>query len=441
MRRSVILLLLLGAMELLRPLGSAGYGAQALLSFGFLILAAHTVGELAHASRVPKIVGYLVAGMIFGPSLLHVIGAEAIDRLEPVSDLAIALIAFLAGAELQWSEVRRRGVTFLKIMTVELAVCFAAIVALLYGMRGFVPFLATASDARVLAFCLLFASVAIVHSPAVTMALLSETRARGPVARTTLGVVLLTDVAVVLLFSGMLAIARAIAPPDDGGAALSLGMVIWEIGGALLVGVVLGAVVTGYLRFVGQELTFVAIIIALLGAEVASLLHVETLLTLITAGFVAENASRDGRGEALRHAMERSAAPIFVVFFAISGANIDLRGVGALVVLALPVVAVRLAAIWGGTRIGTWWAGMPKEEGRHVWMGLVSQAGVAIGLATVAAEAYPVLGEALRTLLLAVMAINQLFGPIFFRRALAASGEVTEEGADPAGRAPEPAPS
>jgi len=138
-RRLVILLLLLAAMRLILPLGAEGQGAEALLSFGFLILAAYTVGEVVAAVRLPKIVGYLVGGLLFGPHVLGAISANGTERLTPVSQLAVALIAFLAGAELRWREVRDRGVTLLKIMSTELAVTFLALVGLIYGLRGFIP--------------------------------------------------------------------------------------------------------------------------------------------------------------------------------------------------------------------------------------------------------------------------------------------------------------
>lgn len=432
MRRAFILLLLFGGMQLLLPLGDPGQGSRVLLSFGFVILAAYTVGEIATAVRLPKIVGYLFAGVLFGPYVLGTITSEAATRLDPINQLAVALIAFLAGAELRWRDVRNHGVALLKIMTTELGLGFVAIGAFIFLIRGFIPVLDGVSPGALLAFILLFAAIAIVHSPAVTMALLSETGARGPVARTTLGVVLLSDVAVVLLFSGVLAIARALAPPA-GGTPASLGAVVWEITGALLVGAILGGAVAAYLRFVGRELVLFTVLVAFFGLEIVRLAHVELLLTLLTAGFVAENLS--AHGEELREAMERSAAPIFVVFFALSGAKIDIAAVAPLLPLVLPLAVVRAGAIWAGTRLGGAWAGVTDEERQYVWMGLVSQAGVAIGLAAIVAEAYGEMGVYLRGLLLALIAVNETIGPILFRRALDRSGDA-ESPVVPAPEAP-----
>ncbi len=431
MRRAAILALLFAGMQLILPLKTdenAGV-SPTLLLFGFLILAAYTIGELATPLTLPRITGFLFAGILFGPSVLGVLSMQSVEELAPVSRLAIALIAFLAGAELRWGELRERARLLLAMMGFELALSFVSIAGLLLALRAWVPFL-KGGWPEIIALAALFASVAIVHSPAVVMALLTETRARGPVARTTLGIVLMTDVVVVLIFSGVLAIARAIIP-SSGGPELSAGLLAWEIGGSLIVGAVLGGATALYLRFVRSELFLFAIIVAFLGAEIANLLHVETLLTLLVAGFVTENATKRGSAELL-HAMERSAAPVFVVFFALAGASIALGELASIWPLAVGIVAVRMLAIWGGCAIGARMGNASLFERRYTWMGLIAQAGVAIGLVTVVAEAYPERGAAMRTLFLSVIAINQLVGPILARLALVRSGEVSAEPQQPA---------
>jgi Kef-type K+ transport system membrane component KefB len=426
MRRAIILVLLLFGMQLVLPLGVRPEGAPSLLTFGFLILAAYTVGEIAKAVRLPKIVGYLGAGVLFGPYVLGVVTTAATIELAPVSELAVALIAFLAGAELKWHEVRERGTTILKLLGAELGISFVCIAGALIALRPFVPFLAESAWVPAIALAALFASVAIVHSPAVTLALLSETGARGPVARTTLGVVLVADVVVVVLFSLVLAVVRQIAPAPGTEAGGSLALLAWEIGGSVLVGALLGMAVALYLRAGARQLVLVAVMIALLGSEVARLTHVETLLTLLVAGFVTENFSRD-EGEKLRHAMERSAAPIFVVFFALAGAKIAVRELIVLLPIVVPIVLARAGGIWAGVRLGARWARTEGLVRDQTWKGLISQAGVAIGLSAVIASAYPGRGEQMRALFLAVIAINETLGPVLFRQALARSGELRGE--------------
>lgn len=437
MRRIFVLALLLGATQLIHPLGSRGLGSETLLSFGILILGAYAAGELLGGIGLPKLVGYIVAGVAFGPSALNAVTEASATALEPVSSLAIALIAFLAGAELRWSEVRRLGGAIARILTSELGTSFLAITLTLVLLRDHVTFLQDGSSVEVLAFSLLFASIAIVHSPAVTMALLTETRSEGPLSRTALGVVLFSDVVIVLLLTGTLALVRTLVPPGgDNVAALSVGAVAWEVLGAVLIGAALGGLVALYLRFAKRELFLFAILVAFFGAEIARITHTETLLLLISAGFVTENVSRSEEGVALRHAMERAAAPVFVVFFALAGTHVAIGELAKLWPLVLPLAVVRAGAIWTGCRIGTRWAGLTGETHeqlrRRLWTSLISQAGVAIGLASVVAAAYPSRGGQIRDLFLALIAVNETVGAILFRRALVRSGEVGTGSSTPA---------
>ena len=149
----------------------------------------------------------------------------------------------------------------------------------------------------------------------------------------------------------------------------------------------------------------------------------EVLLTLLVAGFVVENGTKEGAVELL-HAMERSAAPVFVVFFAVAGAAIIVRDVLLIWPIAVAIVVVRALAIRFGCQLGAKVSPAGPLEGRYVWMGLVAQAGVALGLVTVVSEAYPERGAQMATLFLAVIAINQLVGPVLSRIALAKSGEI-----------------
>lgn len=431
MRRAIILGLLLIGTQWVLPLGVAGHHSQSLLTFGFLILAAYTVGEIAVALGQPRIVGYLFAGLAFGPSVLNVVTREAVVMLVPVNTLAIALIAYLAGAELRWEEVKPHARAIGKILASEIPLTFLLLSLLLLMLRPFVAFLADVPLTEAVAFSFLFAAMGVVHSPAVTMAVLSETGARGPLARTVLGVVLVSDLVVILLFSAALTAAQVLVPPSAGAEIQSVGWLAWELGGSLVVGAAIGGAVSIYIRFVKRELFLFAIMVAFFGTEVARLTHVDTLLTLIVAGVVSENLSPRDAGLALRSAMERSAAPLFVVFFALAGAALDLRAILSVWPLVIPIVLVRAYGMWLGTRFGARWAGASPEITRHAWTGFVSQAGVAIGLATVVVQIYPERGAQIMTLFMSTLAVNTFLGPILFKRALTHAGEVRATTSEP----------
>ena len=139
------------------------------------------------------------------------------------------------------------------------------------------------------------------------------------------------------------------------------------------------------------------------------------------AGFVIENFT--DRGGDLIQAVERYSLPVFIVFFAINGANLDwslLANVWPLVVL---LVAVRIAAIWLGTSVGSSIAGDEAPIRRNLWLGFLTQAGVTLGLATLIEARIPGMGTQIKTIVIAMIAINQVVGPLAFRFGLFRSGE------------------
>src|SRR5688500_10288163 len=144
MRRALILLLLLAGMQLILPLGRDVPGSGALLTLGFLILAAYTVGEILGSWGLPKLLGYLVAGILFGPSGLGTVTEGAVFKLQNINQLAVALIAFVAGAELKWKDVKKDGPLYARILSVEMPLTFVAIVAAVFVLRAYLPILANA---------------------------------------------------------------------------------------------------------------------------------------------------------------------------------------------------------------------------------------------------------------------------------------------------------
>lgn len=425
MRRLIVLALLFGAMRLIEPLGRTGGSPDALLTFGFLILVAYAAGELVARFRQPKIIGYLIAGILAGPTVLGSVTAAAAMRLNPVSDLAIALIAFLAGAELDLEEVKTRGLALLRLTVIELGFGVVALFAMAIALKQWIPFLADADTQRLILFALLFALIAVMHSPAIVMAILTETRARGPAARATLAVVLLSEVVVVLLFSLLLGLTQRFLPGTSEPTGGTL-QVIWEIAGSVPIGAILGIGVALALRVVREDRLVFALLAALLGQQVSHLLDVEVLLTLLVAGFVAVNIAREDDGEKLRHAMEQAAGPVFVVFFALAGVAIDVPAAVSLSIVVVPMVLVRLLALNVGVRLGSRSLALEPMQRSALWQGLTAQAGVAIGLVGIVAQAYPEAAVSMRALLLAIIAVNGTLGPILMRRGLVGAGELAE---------------
>ena len=425
-RRLVVLALLVGGAVLLDPLRAPTEGViapRSLLLFGILLLAADTFGAMAHDLGLPRLVGYLLAGVALGPSATGIVPGAVLEDLAMMKRLAVGLIGLLAGAELRVADLRLRARSILTILACQMAAVLLALwVLALLGHRWF-PFLAGLDGALLVSVALLFATTLTVNSPMVTLALLTETRAEGPLAKTTLGVVLVADVVVVLLFTVALSLARA----DLGGEAATAGAILVrllaEVFGSILAGALIGAVLSMYLRSVKRELVVFAVVLVFATAAAAQALGFEVLLSMLVAGFFVENVA-PVRAEPLVRTLHLMAVPVFVIFFAMAGAELHVEAFASAWPLVLAVALLRAGAVFAGTRAGARWGGAEPVVVRHGWTGLVSQAGVALGLATVVADRLPGLGPAMQALIVGVIAFNESVGPVLFRRGLDQAGEI-----------------
>jgi Kef-type K+ transport system membrane component KefB len=269
----------------------------------------------------------------------------------------------------------------------------------------------------------LFAATLTVNSPMVTLAMLTETGANGPLAKTTLGVVLLADVVVILIFTLAFSLAQSSLGGATAGAPEILLRLLRDVVTSIVAGALVGGVLTLYLRFVRRELVVFAIVLVFATTAAAAALHFELLLSLLVAGFLVENVA-PVRAEPLVATLHVMAVPVFVVFFAMAGADFRLQTFVTLWPILLTVAVARVALVHVGSRAGARLGTAEPVVVQYGWTGLVSQAGVALGLATIVADRLPALGVAMQTAIVGIIALNQSVGPILFRYGLARAGEL-----------------
>lgn len=428
-RRIVVLLLLVGGALLLEPLRVPTEGVTAprsLFLFGILLLAADTLGALAHQVGVPRLVGYLLAGLVLGPSVGHVVPVEVLTDMGMMKQLAVGLIGLLAGVELRLPDLRERWRALAGILVFQILVVLAVLIVAVMVARPYIPFTAGLGTGRAFLAALLLASMLIANSPMIVLAMLTETRAEGPLAKTTLGVVLVADVVVIVLFTIAVSIAEAAA-----GGEVSVPTAFLQLSGQLTLSIVAGMIVGGllaaYMRWIHKERTLFAVVVVLTTAFAAEALHFELLLTLMVAGFLVENVA-PVRAEPLVETLEGLAGPVYVVFFALAGAELALREFLALWPIVLGLVVLRAGAVWAGTWYGARVGDAEPVVRRYAWTGLVPQAGVAVGLASIVADRFPGVGPGIETVALGVIAVNSTLGPILFRYGLGGAGEDASAG-------------
>jgi Kef-type K+ transport system membrane component KefB len=420
--------LCVGLLALLRwgRLGVAGQGMQSTtVALGFLLIGAFISGKTAARLGLPRISGYLIIGILVGPHAIGLLTRDMLAAGKVIEGLAVALISLTAGGEIRLPWVRRQ-IGRLATMTVcQIVLIGGAIFATMMLLRPIFPFL-PADDLHAAIIALVFSAIAVSNSPTVTIAVISENRAEGPLSRTVLGVVVIVDMCVIVLFALVLALARD-ALGSGGGTSLGVTLA-HELGGSVLAGIGFGMGIAWFLKQVGRDTPVFVLAACFAMFAVSQALHLETLLVALAAGFWVENFS-DARGEELIDGVERVSLPVYAVFFAAAGAKVDLGALASMWPLALLLCAVRAVCVWAGSTLGARLSGAEPLIRRYTWMGLISQAGVTLALAAILVRSFPEWGGDIHVLIIAMIAVHEIIGPILFQHALRRAGEI---GKDPA---------
>lgn len=414
------LALLGGLLVLTGPLDNRESAAMLL---GFLLLAAFLAGEVARGVYLPRITGYLVIGILFGPSLLALLPSETVSGFQLINELALSVIALQAGGELQMSRLRPRLLRIGALAVVTISLTMIGVVVVVYLGRGLFPFLDGRPDLSVLAVALVFGVVSVALSPAATIAVLTEIRARGTLGDTVLSVSVLVDVVILVLIAVLVPTAVVMTDPSRGFDFAHLR----EIGVAILVSLAAGAVIGGllliYIHRVGLQLLLVVLAAAYGVVELAHVVGLPSesyILMSMSAGFVVGNLSR--YGERFLEAIEFVSVPIYALFFAVAGASLDLGVIPGVWEGSLLLIAARTICLAAGARLSTAIVADSPVIRRYAWLGMISQAGVALGLASIVQARFEWGGD-VAAIVVAMIAVNQLVGPPLFRFSLVQAGE------------------
>lgn len=429
----LIVLLLVVVVQRHSPL-PAGREGEVALAMGFALIAAVLVADVVERfARMPRVSGYLLLGLICGPYVANLITEPMARELRLFNGLAVALIAFVAGLEMNLATLRPRLRSIGMVSLVVLGTMYVVLAPVLWAVWPWLPIAPEATGMLRVSLALVLTVIVISFSPTVTIAVIAENRARGPFTELVLAVVIFADLVLILSFTLVMQLTAwssgVLQGPQSGFAA----HLAWEIFGSLAFGAALGALFALYLEFIGRELTLVLLALCGVLSVVGSWLTFEPLLAALAAGLVVENIGTP-RGEALRLAVERGALPVLVIFFATAGASLNLGALAQLWIAALGISVLRFGSMRLGGTLGAARSGLPEDQGRRIWMGLVSQAGVTLGLSVIVAGQYPTWGVQMQTLVIALVTLHEVIGPVVFRASLARAGEIgkTDEEARPA---------
>ncbi|MBX2810881.1 MAG: cation:proton antiporter [Myxococcales bacterium] len=414
MKRLLVLAVALGLLLLLKhaapDTSTSAFDPMTLAAVGFVVLAAFTVGELGGTARLPRITGYILAGVIAGPQVWDLLSAGIVRDMGVFNTLALGLIALSGGIELNLSEIRRVAKALLFTLSAKIPLLLITVGGTFYFIETHWNFLGIHDQKERLVTAVLLSILGIGTSPAIVLAVANESNARGRLAQLSLAMAIVKDLVVVIILAIGIAFAQSTLSPTTSFNADVLWTVGHELLGSLAIGATIGTLLIGYLRFVHQEMLLVVLAVVLVGAEITHALHLELLLVFITAGFIVRNFSE--HGEQLHQPLSRVALPVYVVFFATAGAVVDLRASATILPLALALALARMLAYYAASRWGTWLAREEMPIQQSAWLSYWPQAGITLGLVRLASTKLPQLASQLEETGFALVAINLLIGPI-----------------------------
>jgi Kef-type K+ transport system membrane component KefB len=386
--------------------------AGALLILGVLLSLSIVVDTIARRTALPRISLLVLVGVGYALIQQGLLGREAepLNGLrEPLINLALVMVAFLLGGELTLARLKATGPL---IIVLSAAVVIGSFVTVFAGL-----WLLGYSFAMAVSL----AAISVATDPAAVSEAIAESGKKSLAARVTLGIVAIDDAWGIIVFGLCMALLSWIGATSGGA---SLVHALWELGGAVLLGLALGfpaAWLTGQLK-PGRPTQAEALALILLMAGLSSYLNVSALLTAMVAGFVIVNVSPHHTRSFSE--IEQIEWPFLVFFFVLAGASLQLAHLGTALGLVGAYIVLRSIGRYIGGYVGV--LAMRQREPRlktDIGLGLLPQAGVAMGMALLAAERFPEQGQLIVATVVTSTIIFELFGPLLVKRVIVNPGK------------------
>ena len=388
---------------------------------GLLITLAYLGSKAVQRVGIPQVVGFILVGALLGPSFFNIVPISVSHELGFISEIALGLIGFDMGSHLRWNELRRLGRSIFFILIGE---AFVTLFVVTGGIYLLTHSLYTA---------LIFGALAAATAPAATVDVLAEYRAEGPLTTTLLAVVGMDDALALLLFSFAVAIAESMLA---NGSNLTLAQIVefplQEIGGAILLGIAIGVPFQWALNRLKGRHAVCAFIVGtiFIVAGLAKSFHASLILATMTTGLIVANLKSDNSQYA--HCVIERVGPLaYTLFFVLVGARLQISLLPQMGGLGITYVLLRSIGKFSGSWLGGWAGKAAPTVRNYLGLGLLSQAGVAIGLALSIASRFDAYGDAgvqlgdmVINIITATTFVVQIVGPVMVKFAITQAGEV-----------------
>lgn len=370
-------------------------------------------GKAARFLHLPKVTGYLLTGIIIGPSVLHLVTHEIVESLSIINDLALGLIMFALGGVFEIHHIQSVGkkVLWLTFMQSIAVVVLTTGGLLLIGMH-FAP-------------AILLGTIAIATAPAAPLLVIREYDAKGEFTDTMITVIAISNIVCILAFQ----LAFSMVQMTTAGSSLmqAIASPIYELGGSLIIGFVLGFIISKWEAHIDDQAELLMIIVAgvILVAGLAHTFGLQPLFATLIMGAVTTNLSLMHRLVYIE--LRQIEQPLYIAFFVLAGASLHMEYLPGLGMAGIVYLIMRVA----GKIIGTWaacrWVEVSDSIKKYHGVGMIVQAGVAIGLINMVADVSTELGNIVTPIILATVLIYETVGPPVIRYVLIKAGDVNTD--------------
>ncbi|MBW2689768.1 MAG: cation:proton antiporter [Deltaproteobacteria bacterium] len=396
-----------------------------LLAISFIFLGALVGGRIASACHIPRVTGYLITGLLIGPSFAHLTGMpvllppDVLLELRPLSEMALALILMHIGGLFEISHLDRWRHRILLFSASEIFLTFFLVVSAVLTvnlaiLQKTVPGLTLWQTS--LAFALFLGIIAVATAPAATLMVIREYEAEGPVTSAVLTLVGFNNLVSVL---GFAVLSHIFIFPGE-----NFGVLVMRMGGPVLVGAAMGFAMSVWAQRLELPSENKILMLGGIAVNVAicRALQIDPLMASIILGMILANSCP--RWNRLQEDIRQVDYLLYVAFFVLAGANLHIETLTHIGLLGVAYVLARTIGKWLGAAIGARLGDFGPNERAYIGLTLMAQAGVAIGLASQLSHHWPVGGKLLETVVLGSVVVFELVGPLAVRHGLVRSGEV-----------------
>ncbi|WP_291583602.1 cation:proton antiporter [Clostridium sp. UBA6640] len=384
-----------------------------LLKISIVLFVGVIGGRLAKYLKLPNVTGYLVAGLFIGASFLGTITEQDMASFSIVNEVALATIAFSIGSEFVLKDMLKVGSSILIITIAEaIGAVILVFIVTYYGFN------------QSFAFSIVIASMSAATAPAATMMVIRQYKAHGPLTRTILPVVAIDDAVGIMLFGLAMSLAKISIDSTSHSFLQMITSPIIEILGSLLLGFLLGAILTFVANRARSKEELLSIVLASIAAStgLANLLNLSPLLTCMMLGATLVNLMHNSNR--VFTLITDFTPPIYLLFFTLAGASLDLGILAQVGALGVGYVIARATGKILGAFLGAKAVNADDAVVKYLGLSLLPQGGVSIGLSIIVKQELPQFAAAITTVILFSVLVYEISGPILAKIAIEKAGEV-----------------